>query len=512
VKFMNKEIELGGQKIPQSDWDATPERVQQLVLNLLEQLKGVDSKQEEFGNRVAELEEQQRQNSQNSSQPPSKDKPWEKSGQGNQSKRAKRNVFGFKNSKIKGKRELYPPEACQAIHEEKPAVCRICGEPLSGEDAQPYRHQIADVPEIKPEVTEYRLHELECPHCGAKTRAKLPVGVSERCYGPRLAGWISLMSGDYRQSHRKIAGLLQEGFGIALSRTTINRARQEVSQSVAAPVEAAQGYVLQNPVVNCDETGFNQGNQDGLNPNRSRGWLWVLVTPLVVFFTVTLSRSQAAAKQLLGEDFGGYLGTDRYSSYGWIAPIRRQVCWAHLLRDFQAIAERPGVSGEIGEALLRRGYRLFHWWHRVRDGTLSEELFRQAVVLLRVGLVAELQAAADLPIAPREKTPLAKTVRTCTKILTLETALWTFVYIPGIEPTNNLAEQALRPAVIWQYTSFGSQSQAGSEFVARMLTVNATLKAQNRSVLEFLTQSCQAARLGFEPPSLLPIQHSTQNA
>ena len=341
---------------------------------------------------------------------------------------------------------------------------------------------------------------------------KLPSGVSGRCYGSRLAGWISLVSADHRQSHRKVADLLLEGFSIRLSRGSINRARKEMSDSVASAIIQARDYVLKQPVANCDETGFSQGNQDGLNPTNRRGWLWVVVTPLVTFFTVTLSRSKAAAQQVLGKDFEGYLGSDRYSSYSWLDPKKRQLCWAHLLRDFQAIAERSGASAAIGEALLRRGYRLFHWWHRVRDGTLSQEQFQAAVARLRIAFVAELESAANLQIVPKEKTPLAKTVRTCAKILELEVALWAFVYVAGVEPTNNPSEQALRPAVIWQYTSFGSQSKAGSEFVERMLTVNATLKAQNRSVLDFLTQSCQAARLGIEGPSLLPQPHTTTPA
>jgi hypothetical protein len=496
---MKAEIELGNQKVAQSDWDATPSSVQQLVLALLEQLK-------QLNRRVEELEEQQRKNSKNSSKPPSKDELGVKSAQRKGSKPVKRKVIGFKPRQGKQERELYAAADCQEIYNEKPQICADCGTALSGEDPHPLRHQIVEMPNIEPEVKEYRLHALECPHCGQKTRASLPVGVSQRCYGPRLAGWIGLLSGAYRQSHRQLKALLVEGFGIQLSRGSINRARQEVSESLAPAVEMAHAYVLKQPVVNCDETGFAQGNQDGLNPRQRRGWLWVLVTPLVTFFDVTLSRSQATAQALLGKDFGGYLGSDRYSSYTWVDPKQRQVCWAHLLRDFQAMAERSGVSAEIGAALLSRGYRLFHWWHRVRDGTLSEALFAKAVAQLRVGLNAELAAAANLPIGPKEKTPLAKTVRTCTKILAIERALWTFVSVPGLEPTNNGAERALRPAVIWKYTSFGSQSQAGSAFVARILTVNATLRSQHRSVLEFLTQSCQAARSGIDAPSLLPSQ------
>lgn len=172
------------------------------------------------------------------------------------------------------------------------------------------------------------------------------------------------------------------------------------------------------------------------------------------------------------------------------------------------MAERSGASAEIGDALLCRGYRLFHWWHKVRDGALSQEQFQAAVARLRIAFVAELESAANLEIGPKEKSPLAKTVCTCAKILELEVALWTFATVAGVEPANNPSEQALRPAVIWQYTSFGSQSKAGAEFVERLLTVNAILKAQNRSVLEFSTQSCQATRLGIDGPSLLPLSQT----
>lgn len=168
------------------------------------------------------------------------------------------------------------------------------------------------------------------------------------------------------------------------------------------------------------------------------------------------------------------------------------------------MSQRPGASAAIGQALWRRHRRLFLWWHRVRDGTLSQALFVEAVAYLRRGFQQELASTAALVLGKNEKTPLAKTVRTCRQILKVEAALWTFVVHPNVEPTNNAAERALRPAVIWRRLSFGSKSKAGSEFVARMLTVTTSLKAQNRSVLDFLTQACRAARFGHEPPSLLP--------
>jgi transposase len=139
---------------------------------------------------------------------------------------------------------------------------------------------------------------------------------------------------------------------------------------------------------------------------------------------------------------------------------------------------------------------------------MSRELFLEATILLRAAVKDELDSAANLPIGHAEKTPLAKTVRTCQQLLKVESAMWTFIDHPDVEPTNNVAERALRPAVIWRNTSFGSQSQGGSEFVARMLTVSSSLKAQGRSVLDFLTRTCQASRLGTTPPTLIPMSES----
>jgi transposase len=491
---MIEEIDLGGIKVPLTDLETTPESIKQVLKMLLEERK-------EIKQRIEELEEKLNKNSKNSSIPPSKNGFGVKTD--NQGK-AKKKPLKLTVARQKAERKQYAVEECETVHEEKPSKCRKCGYELKGEDPQPHRHQIVELPVLKPQVTEYRLHSLECEHCGEKSRAKLPVGVSEKSYGARLTALVGMLSVEARQSHRQMQGLLKEVFGIEISRGTITNIRQEVSEAIAAASEEAKEYAQQQPVINCDETGFSQQNRDGNNPSAKKAWLWVLVTPLISVFLVTLSRGQEVAKQLIGETFTGYFCPDRYGSYNWVKPELRQICWSHLLRDFQAIAERTGASREIGTGLLERSYRLFHWWHRVRDGTMSKELFIEAVEMLRVGIHQELMSAAAIEIGSKEKSSLAKTVRTCRKLLKVESALWTFVYRDGVEPTNNSAERALRPAVIWRNLSFGSQSQAGSEFVARMLTVNHSLKLQGRSVLDFLTQSCLAARLGMQPPSLIP--------
>lgn len=258
-------------------------------------------------------------------------------------------------------------------------------------------------------------------------------------------------------------------------------------------------------LVGADETHFNQGNIDGGNAKKSQAWLWVAVTPLVTFFQITLTRCSQSARDLLGEDFGGILNSDRYGAYNWVGLGQRQVCWAHLRREFIKISERTGVSAELGAALIEQEEKLFELWYQVRDGTLERSKFHRLVQAIRAKLKASLEEAANYQIGTKEKTPLAKTVRTCRQLLLVEPALWLFVFVENVEPTNNAAERAIRPAVIWRRTSFGSQTVAGSAFVARMLTVVTTLKSQKRNVVEFMTIAVIAARAGTPSPSLLPI-------
>jgi transposase len=169
--------------------------------------------------------------------------------------------------------------------------------------------------------------------------------------------------------------------------------------------------------VEADETGFGQGNADGQNPHSKRAWLWVALTPLVSFFSVLLARSTAAAQALLGKDFRGILNSERYNAYNWLDVDQRQLCWAHLKREFTKISERSGVSPQLGRDLLAQQKKLFRLWHRVGDGTLSRTQFQSLVSPLRERVRSLLEQGADYPISFKEKTPLAKTVRTCRQLL-----------------------------------------------------------------------------------------------
>lgn len=357
---------------------------------------------------------------------------------------------------------------------------------------------------VEPEVIEHRLHRSRCQQCHCLTRAKLPESVSRKGYGPGVVERVGVLRGMYRLSQRMAREAMSDLFGIELSLGSINNLQRECSEGLENPVSIAHDYVQHQAVVGADETGFAQGNVDGFNPEGRKAWLWVAVTPSVTFFVVTLIRSQESAQKLLGKSFSGILMTDRHSGYTWVNLIQRQLCWAHLKRDFIRISERSGASKILGEALLTQEKELFELWCRVRDGTLSREEFVDVVQPLRSQVKELLEEGAAYPISAKDKSPLAKTTRTCRHLLKLEPALWVFVATPGVEPTNNDSERALRPAVIWRRISFGSQTEAGSMFVSRMLTVVTTLRSQKRNVVEFMTQACHAAREEASPPSLLP--------
>jgi transposase len=268
----------------------------------------------------------------------------------------------------------------------------------------------------------------------------------------------------------------------------MTRLEQATVQAVATPVAAAREYVQEQPVAHLDETGWRDG--------RTRAWLWTAVTAWVTVFVGRTSRGAKVARELLGLDFWGILVTDRWSAYTWHPAGWRQGCWAHRLRDFEAMIERGGQSAESGEALRSQARQLFHWWHRVRDGTLTRASFRAYLRPVQREVERLLVAGQTCDVPP--------TAGMCRKILTVREALWTFVRVVGVDPTNNAAERALRPGVLWRKGSFGTHSAEGSRFVEAMMTVVATLKQQHRPVLAYLTAACEAALCDEPAPSLLP--------
>jgi len=494
--------------VPIEDWEQTPDCVTEWVVKLLEKLEELEQAKKHIKSleeRLAHLEEQSAQTSENSSKPPSQDGfRGKKKERRAKSERRRGGQPGHEGSG----RGFYPVERCEVVQEHYPSQCRCCGSELTGEDPSPHRHQVVELPRVLVRIEEHRLHQLECPHCGEKTRAKLPEGVCEKEHGERLTAFVGYLSSVGHQSHQQVVKLLDEVLDVQLSVGTVNRLRQDLSESLESVVSEAQSYVQQATVRHCDETGFAQHNFDGQNPQQKQGYLWVVVTPLLCWFEIALARTQQVAQSLLGLESQGIVVSDRYSGYNWLDPHQRQLCWAHLKRDFTAIAQRSGVAGELGQRLLALEREVFDLWHQFRQQTLSRLELQDRIQPLRQQLQACLEEGASFSVGYREQTPLAKTVRTCRQLLKQEVSLWTFVYHEGVEPTNNVAERSLRPAVIARKLSFGSRSQQGSQFVARLLTVTSSLKLQQRPILDFLTEACRAHRYHLDPPSLLPPTES----
>jgi len=441
--------------------------------------------------RVAELEAKLGKNSTNSSKPPSSDGPEVQRKRKEPTGRRRGGQPGHKGHT----RELLPIEQVDLVVPLVPKQCRWCSKPLNGEDASPLRHQVMEVPPIRPVVTEYQCHELTCEACGLATRAELPAGVPEGAFGPRLMAMVAICTGKYRMPKRITQELLSDFLGAELALGSVPRVEQQVSQALAVPVEQARAFVREQPVVHQDETGWRE--------DKHRAWLWVAVTPLVTVFELVRSRGEKVARRMLGESFSGTLVSDRWSAYAWVHPLHRQVCWAHLLRKFKSFAERKGLLAAYAQSLLDEMGIAFEWWHLFKEGAMTRRTFQRKLrpLMREVGrLLREASTCGE------------KGAGTCREILKLEDSLWTFVYVDAVEPTNNSAERALRPAVIWRKGSFGTDSPDGSRFVERILSVVATLKSQGRHVLDYLTAACETMLLGQAAPSLLPASTPTLNS
>ena len=431
------------------------------------------------------LQAQLSHTSANSHKPPSSDPPSRARVRGRELSTRKR---GGQPGHPGTTRPLLPVAAVEELHVCQPTHCADCGSPLRGSDPSPLHHQVTELPPLQPTVSEYQLHALRCPQCGGVTRAPLPEGVPERAFGPRLQALVAVLSGAYRLSKRNLQQLLADCCGIELALGSISALERATSEALQEPVAEARRFIQQQPVVHLDETGWREANH--------RGWLWTAVTQGVTVFLIRLSRGSQVAKELLGKAFTGIVVSDRWSGYRWVPIKCRQLCWAHLIREFRQLAEAGGSAAAIGEALGMCARHLFHWWHRVRDGTLQRSSVCVYAARLRLEVRALLRegAVCDDP----------KGAALCRALLQHEPALWTFVHVEGVEPTNNAAERAPRPVVLWRKGSFGTQSRAGSDFVERILTVVATLRQQQRKVLDYMTATCEAALHHHPAPSLLP--------
>ena len=449
-------------------WDRIPTPIQPDIAAIVGTLE----------NRIAQLEAQLKLNSKNSSKPPSSDGPHVKPAPPKTPSGKKR---GGQPGHKKHERTILPPD--ETI-EHKPTECQYCHTALVGDDPHPEIHQTIDLPVKMRHVTHHRQHTLNCPNCSCQTTAPTP---DIDAFGPKLQAAVALLGGVGRMSKRTIQTVLHDVCDVPISLGAVSDLEAKTSE-VLAPIHEEALKFTQDRDANVDETGWKQGT--------NKAWLWAAITLSVTVFLIRLKRDRASFDDLRANSTSIHT-TDRYSVYDHLKPDRRQVCWAHLRRDFQAMIDRKNAGSKIGESLLAESNVLFEHWQKVRDGTRTRAWFERKIV-------GTIRGEVRTFLERGSACACVKTAATCRELLAVEVSLWTFASVTGIEPTNNAAERAVRHAVCWRKTSHGTQSARGSRFVERILTVVATCRQQDRSVMEFLMTAIQAERAEGQRPSLLP--------
>ena len=402
---------------------------------------------------IAALREKLGQNSRNSSLPPSVDSPFRKPTM-------RRKPSSYKQGAQMGHRgvgrSLKPIFEVDTIVELRPSACSSCGSLLLGADESPARRQIVEITTAGTLLTEYRRHALRCLSCHKLNRGEWSEEAQNGAFGAKVIAVIGYLTGRLGVSHRDAAETMQELFAIKISLGSVAAAQKRLSRSVAEPVAALHELVEQQLVCLVDETSWKE--------KKGKPWLWVKATKKATVFRILPGRSRKDANAMIGKNENGFVTSDRYAGYNHLANANRQICWAHLKRDFQAIAERDGDSKTVGEGLLEQSKEFFRLWQQVRDGTMAKAEFQKLIEPIKEK-VSHLLFAGTLSTH-------SKTSNTSSRILKLELSLWMFSQVEGVEPTNNQAERALRRAVIWRRKSFGTQSELGSRFVERILRLS----------------------------------------
>lgn len=479
-------INLG---IPPDDWNQTPASVRTIVRVLAdivrqqqEQLAQLTLLQTEIDDLRARLN----QHSQNSSKPPSSDPP---SAPPRPPKTPRGRARGGQVGHPGQTRAEPSPDQIDQISDHHPTTCTHCTTPLTLADATgSYQvHYVWEIPQIRPQVTEHRLHQCRCPHCQHLIIA-LSASVPPGMCGARTIALLALLHGRFRLSDREIVALCALVFGLSLSPATVVAAQQQTSQALAPIYAGLRDALGEQPHLHSDETSWKEAG--------ARRWLWVLVAPLLVVFHVAAGRGRGVLQHLIGTTYAGILSSDRLSAYNSHPADRRQLCWAHLLRNLLALSQRVRTRDAIWASdMLAQVQILFALWHYFRAGLIERAVLQAAI--------APVQATMRV-LLEREARQHGRAAALSHELLRLWPALWIFVTVEGVEPTNNRAEQALRPAVLWRKGCFGAQSDAGNRFVERFLSVAATCQAQQRDLWQFLTHAIEQSWARQPAPSLLP--------
>lgn len=437
--------------------------------------------------RVAELESRLGRTPQNSSLPPSSQHPHAKPAKSPGGKRKSKKRRGGQAGHEKHQRPLIPAEDCDEVRDLKPTACRRCGEALRGRDPAPLRHQVWELPELQPHVTEYRRHRLACRGCGTSTCAELPAGIPPGTAGPRLVALAALLMASFRQSKRRTALFLEQILGQPCSPGWVVTLQNQATAAVRGAYDELATALPREPTLGIDETPTQEG--------VDKAWLWTYVARRFTLFAIRDSREATGVSERLDAQFAGVVTCDRARMYLRLPKL--QWCWAHLKRDFQALIDSGDKRAQrLGWDLGAATRKLFAHWAEFHAETISRVALqrRMGPVRRRIERLLKRGAASGCK----------RFAGMCQELHQHRDRLWRFLTHDGVEPTNNASERALRHAVIWRKLSFGTQSAAGSRFVETMLTVVETCRQQQRSVFHYLVQAIQAKRAGRKAPSLLP--------
>jgi len=442
----------------------------------------------ELQRRLRELEARLKTNAANSSTPPSANPLG-----------AKPPVVKKKSKRKRGGQPGHPPHLRQLLPGERvtrtehlvPKTCDACQAPLPQQagpnDPAPRRFQTVEVPPIVAEVVEYQAHARTCRCCGAVTEATIPAEVRAHSVGPRMAATLSYLSGCHGISKRGIEEITETIFGVPISLGTVANLEQEVAAALEPAHREAVDAVRRAGVKFADETSWKVWGK--------LRWLWAAATTRVAAFLIYAGRGAKGLAALLGEEIEGIVHSDRWHVYLQVPEERRQLCWAHLKRDFQKIVDCGGPSPFVGRRGLRIAREMFAIWHQFQAGAISRKRLQKALAPLqrRLGKTLVQGALGDDP----------RVAKFCLNLAELEFALWTFATVEGVEPTNNFMERLMRLAVLWRRRSFGCNSEAGCRFVERILTIVQTCCLNGRSPLSYLTLALHAHRNRLPAPSLL---------
>ena len=445
---------------------------------------------------IADLERQlalRKQNSTNSSKPPSSDGLAGEPRERGRRKKSRRKVGGQPGHRG-AHRPLVPITQVDEIRPILPEQCRHCGHALSAdiEQAQttgePQRHQVTELPPIQARTIEYQCHRVVCPECGKGTRATTPEEAKGH-FGPQLTALIAYLTVVCRMPRRVVEALLGQVLGIDMSLGSTQKCWEEASQAVAAPCQELEKQLKDEPVLNIDETGWRT--------NGAKRFLWAFVAARYVVYTVAATRGSAVLTRLLGAVFQGILCSDRFSAYLKYHSGKAQFCWAHLKRNLLGIVEftKSSAAERFCRDALAQHARLFRLWHKFRGGQIDRNqlLLRSLPIQKKIFELAE----RHLDNPHREVRNLA------TALFEHNHRLFTFLEYEGVEPTNNSAERALRTGVQWRKICFGNRSANGELATSRLLTVAETCDLQRLNILAYLSAAIACHRSHRPAASLL---------